>query len=281
MTFGMVADLVDMLVLHPEAKELDAAIGSAMMAIGRALSEKSYLMNIHLAVRAASDPENYGPAYLGNLLGNFVPGASGVHTYANQDPYLRDARSFIDRSMAGLPGYSEAMPPRRDAFGEPVWRKRGLTSNEDNDVVEDEHARIILDTGNGIRPPSPRRGGIDLREVTLSDGRNAYDLMQERAAGLEGRNLKTELAKVIQSQNYQKLVDGDPSLRGTKLGALMRVVRQFREGAYMSMLRDYPELRKMIAQAQIDVKAEYDAKNGTGRKRSPSEVEELLKSMGY
>lgn len=161
---------------------------------------------------------------------------------ANQDQHLREARALLDRMMNDMPGYSETLPPQRVSFGEPIWRKRGLSTTSDRDFVEKEHTRIILETGYGIRPPDAIRNGLDLRDVTLSDGRNAYDVYRELVADSPGKkSLKKSLARLIESNSYQNLVDDDPKLKGTKLGLISKVASKYRTAAWWRLLKQYPE----------------------------------------
>lgn len=282
MVFGMAADLVDMQVTHPNTKDAQKGATAVVVALAKSFSEKTFLMNINQAIKALSEPDKNMGKFVGNLAGNLVPGSSAMRSYANADQHLREARTFIDHTMKGLPGYSETLPPQRDSFGDPMWRKRGLTTDSNPDIVENEHMRIIMETGSGIRPPGPVHGGLDLRDITLSDGQNAYDVYQQLAAKPKtgGRSLKDTLAGIIKSPRYERLVDGDPSLKGTKLGLLMDVVSKYRGAAWKVMLRDYPELRKEVLKSQIDVKAAMDAKKQS--QQSPQQnVRKMLEEMGY
>lgn len=282
MPFGMVADLVDMLVLNPGNRKAEEGIMAVGVALANSFSEKTFLMNLNQVIDALSNPGEGGQnisKYLGNLGGNLIPGSSAWRNYANQDPYMRDARTFLDRMMSGMPGYSETIPPQRDAFGDPIWRKRGLTTGDDVDLVESEHNRIINETGDGIRPPSPHQGGVDLRKVTLSDGRNAYDVYQRLVADPgSGPSLKDSLARLIESPGYERLVDGDPQLLGTKIGALMNVVSRYRQAGKAALLRAYPELRQQMAQSQVDVRSQLQ---GSSSNQTRPGLEELLTSLGY
>lgn len=284
MSFGLMADLVDMRYHHPAAKEAEKAELAIASALFKSFSDRSFLQNTDRAIRAFTDPERNLERFMGSLAGAMVPGSSALKAYANSDHYLREARGVVDIAMRDLPGYSETLPPRRDSFGEPIWRQRGLTSIQGLDVVEAEHVRIITETGEGIRPPAPSRNGVDLRDVPLSDGRNAYDLFQERTAQGGGgkKTLKAALEKLITSKGYAKLVDGPATVDGTKLAAMGDIVRRYREIAYKSMLRDYPELRQEIMKRQTDVRAAIKDKRAR-EEGPPSAAETLqkLKDMGY
>lgn len=279
MPFGMVADVVDMMVTNPGNKKSTDGIMAVGVALASSFSDKTFLMNLNQVIQALANPGEGGEniaKYVGNLSSNLIPGSSGIKAYANGDEYMREARTFLDRTMAGMPGYSQSLPPQRDSFGDPVWRKRGLTTGGAEDTVEAEHNRIILETGFGIRPPTPHHNGLDLRTVTLSDGRNAYDVYQE----LSAVGLKDQLAKIINSESYSQLIDGDPQLNGTKVGALMDVVGRFRQVGKAQMLRAYPELRQMLSQGQLDHRAKLQEAQQGQQSGRPS-VREMLTNMGY
>lgn len=282
MPFGMVADLVDMLVINPDNRKADAGIMAVGVALANSFSEKTFLMNLNQVIQALANPGEGGDniaKYVGNLSRNLIPGSSAWSNYANQDPYMRDAREFLDRTMAGMPGYSENIPPQRDAFGDPIWRKRGLTTGGDVDLVESEHNRIINETGHGIRPPSPHHNGVDFRKVTLSDGRNAYDVYQQSVADPgSGPTLKESLARLIESDGYQRLVDGAADTNGTKIAALMDLVSKYRQAGKAALLRDYPELRQMLSASQMDVRARLQ---GNQKSTPRPSTEDLLRSLGY
>lgn len=282
MPFGMVADIVDMTITHPDTREAEKGAMAVGVSLAKAFSEKTFLMNVNQLIRALSEPESNMARYLGGMAGNtMIPASSALRNYANSDPYMREARGFLDNALKGMPGYSEDLPPQRDAFGSPLWRKRGLTTNQKLDLVDAEHSRIIMETGYGVHPPQPTRNGVDLREVTLADGRNAYDLLQERAAQPpKGKSLKSTLAKLIESDQYDRLVDGPGDVRGTRLNAIRGVVAKYREVAFKSMLKDYPEFRQQLYQKQLQVKSEFTSQKANDREQ-PSNAEELLSTLGY
>lgn len=278
--FGIVADLVDIQVTHPDSKAAQKGSIAALLAISEAVTDRSFLRSLNEAVKAFSQPDFQMEKYASTMAGNLVPASSALKNYANDDTYLREARGFVDNMMRDMPGYSGSLPPRRDAFGEPIWKQRGLTSSSNPDLVEEEHNRIILETGEGIRPPSASSWGVDLRDINLKDGRNAYDLYQERVTEVGNVGLKKTLDRLIKSKSYQKLVDGPSDVKGTKLNALSRTVSKYREIAKKSLLRDYPELREVATKKQKEVRSKMAAMKND-EKPQGNDVEKLLKSMGY
>lgn len=278
MVFGMIADLVDIHSLHPDRVD-DSQRGMAAVAVALAknFGEKTFLLNLNNALRALTEPEPNAARFLGGLAGNLIPGSSAFRGYINPDPYLREARGIVDNAMRDMPGYSESLPPQRDVYGEPVWRRRGLTTNQESNLVEEEHQRIIEETGKGIGRISPNRNGVDLRDVILEDGRNAYDVLQEYA----GDGLKDALAKVIQSENYQKLVDGDAETEGTKLSVLADVVSKFRTRAFKRLKAESPLLRAQLMKRQLDVRADLLSKRSEtrGQQQEPGARELIDRAM--
>lgn len=273
LVFGMIADLVDIRYLHPDrVEESQRGMAAVAVALAKNFGDKAFLLNLNSALRAATDPERNLERFAGSLAGNLIPGSSAIRGYVNPDPYLREARGIVDNAMRDMPGYSESLPPQRDVYGEPVWRRRGLTTSQESDLVEEEHQRIMEETGKGIGRVSPNRDGVDLRDITLENGRNAYDLLQEYS----GDGLKETLAKVIQSDNYQLLVDGDAESKGTKLSVLADVVSKYRTRAFKRLKAESPLLRAHLRKRQMDVRAELLSKRSESRGQKEPGARELI-----
>jgi len=238
-------------------------------------------MNINQLMRALTEPDANMEKFLGGLAGNLVPGSSALRNYVNQDPYIREARGLIDNMMRGMPMYSETLPPVRDAFGEPVWRKRSLTTdNSQEDMVDEEMNRIILETGFGISPPASTENGVDFRDVKLADGRNAYDKFQELAAdptGGKGKTLKKAVGDLIQTEAYQLLSDGAGDVPGTKLNAIRKVVSQYRQAAKKKLFAQHPELVQQLMKRKVESAAAL-RKNREASETNP--VQSLVNQLG-
>lgn len=276
MAFGMIADLMNLKTIDEDA-DITAALGAVILSLSKNFSDRTFLQNINQALRAFSEPETHLEKWAGNVAGNTIPLSSLIRGL-NPDPYMREARSFVDSTLKNLPGYSETLPPVRDAFGEPVWRRIGLTTTADEDEVEAEHNRIILETGRGIGKPDPKLADVDLRDITLSTGRNAYDRLQELTARpAQGPTLKEALAKLIRSETYQRLPDGDAGVTGTRLNAMGRVVGAYREAARKALLRESPELRQAVGQRQRQAAAAF-LENRRAKSKEPG-ARELLESL--
>jgi hypothetical protein len=250
MSMSMVADLVEALQHDPDGGETENGILALTLALAKKLSDRTFLLNMHQTLQALTDPGQRGERWLGNLAGNTIPFSSAMRGI-NPDPYLRDARGFIDTALKNLPGYSQTLPPVRDAFGEPIWKSISITSTDRADIVEAENNRIILETGSGIHKPSPRWEGLDLRDITLKSGRTAYDRFQELSGHVPGQKpLKYHLEKLIKSKTYRDMPDGDPGVTGTRLNALNKIITKYREAARYALIRENPELKQFIKARQ-------------------------------
>lgn len=254
MPFTMVADLVDTMRLHPDSKDAEAGMGAVLLAIAKNFSDKTFLQSINQAVDAFADETgSKTEKWLGNIAGNTIPLSSALRGYANPDPYLRDARGFLDNALKGMPGYSETLPPIRDSFGEPVWRTIGMSTTSEADEVEAEHTRIMLETGKSLGKPETDLGGADLRDITLSTGQNAYDRLQELSGQLPNQpSLKQRLAEIIRSDWYQELPDGDSDVVGTRMNVLSRQASKYRKAAKGVLLMENPELQELAYKRQKD-----------------------------
>jgi hypothetical protein len=255
MAMTMVADLAEALRHDPDGTKAEMGIGALSMALAKNFSDKTFLQNIHQALEALSDTSGgKGERYLATIAGNTIPLSSALRG-VNPDPYMREARTFIDTMLKNMPGYSETLPPTRDVFGEPVWRRIGLSTNSEADTVEAEHTRIMLETGKGFGRPDPKLGDVDLRDVTLKDGRNAYDIYQRLSGQIPGKpSLKELLAREIKKPAYQDSPDGDSDVTGTRLNRIGSLTQKYRQAARNDLMRRYPELQPLIKQRQREAR---------------------------
>ncbi|MDO6965785.1 hypothetical protein [Rhizobium alvei] len=228
-------------------------------------------------IDALSDPENKMEKFLGSTLGSMVPMSSAMRGYVNTGPYLREARSLLDRMLKDIPGYSQGLPPRRDIYGEPVARRIGVSTTMKEDPVEAEVNRIMLETSEGISMPQPTHNGVDLREITLKSGQNAYDRYQELAAKPEdkGPSLKESLEKLISTEDYQAMPDGETSQLGSRLNAIQGIIQKYRAVAFKRLQMENPEIGAAMLQHKYKAAAKY-----LDNKGQTSAGDQLRKSLG-
>jgi hypothetical protein len=253
MIFGMAADLTD-ISQHPERADVSKNMGGALMvAVTQNVMNKTFLQSVNQTVKALQDPERSFGNKLGSVLSAMIP-ASSLLRGTNPDPYLRDARSLLDDVLYQMPGYSDTLAPKRDVFGKAVVAQRGLWTNSKPDPVEEELARIMLDTGKGFSAPSPTRNSVDLRDLKTADGKNVFDELQV-LSGQPSPNmpdLKSALAKVMKLPIYKAAVDGDPADAGSKSNLLAAVIQNYRDAAFQIILVKNPDVRKAVNQRKLD-----------------------------
>lgn len=280
MVMGMAADAIMIDQLTGREGDSEEVFGPIFTAILGHVTDRTFLRSFHGAVTALNDPSGRGTRFLGQMVGNTVPGASGLK-FMTADDRLTDARGILDNAIKNVPGASLTVPSRRDVFGEPVLKQLGLVAKDDsNDPVEAEHQRILLVTGKGLGHPSPRLGDTDLRDITLTDGRNAFDVLQEYMRKIPGQkvSLKDTLRKVIDHPNYPNFPDGAPDLRGTKSWALARATSRYRKAAKAKFLSDYPDMAELSVERLKEAMKQYQG--NVRRQKNKGDVDRLFDSLG-
>ncbi|WP_018430102.1 hypothetical protein [Hoeflea sp. 108] len=277
--FGIMADLMDALYAleGEETPELGAAIGGLLVAVSRQFTDKTYLTGVGQVLEALMQPEgNRLKSWANNTASNFVP-FSGALRQMNPDPHLRQARELTDKLMATIPGLSENLPARYNAWGDPL-RRVGLWSSDEDQLVDREMQRLLVETGVAITAPQPVHDGVDLRDLTLSDGGNAYERYQQLAGHPpKGLPLKAMVAKRMASRTYQLAPDGPMDVKGTKLWLLHPVIDAYRKRAKQMLKRD-PVVRDAFRADELKVRAQWKANKAAAGQQSP--MKKLGSSFG-
>lgn len=256
--FGIIADIMDAQHNLQNAAspnhDVDAAIYALCISLAKQFTSRTYLLSLTQAIDAMSDPDRNGATFMGGLAQSMVPFSSATRQLS-QDDYMRDARTMADKLMQVTPGLSEKLPPKYNWLGQPVLNRQGLWTDDNGSLVDMETQRLGLEGGGAtINVPSPNidyGGGakLDLRDITLSDGRDAYAVFQELSGKPTPRAtpLVDQVAKVMRSKAYSLAPDGDRDVKGTKLWMLGSVVSKYREAAKKVLLKD-PNIRQEITQ---------------------------------
>jgi hypothetical protein len=236
MLFGVAADFVELSHLMSEEDQSNIAalvIGS----VSKNMVSKTWLRGVSEAAEAWNDPDRYGPKWIQNFAGTSIP--TGVAQWARtQDPYLREARSVLDKLKERIPGYRETLPVKRDLFGEAI--KLGgaagpdimspiYTSAAKNDPIIGELVRL------GIAPAKPTR---QIRGAELNA--EEYDKLQE----VTGRIARRGLTALINDPQWQKLPDD------AKTDLIDGVFRKARDMGRASVISQFPDVVPRIIQAK-------------------------------
>lgn len=264
---GIVADLQDYMhamELEETTPDVDAVIGGLSLALAKQFTSKTYLTGISdfmEAVTAGDTNADKARRYVARIASNFLPYSAAMRQLGG-DQYMREARTMMDKLMDTLPGNSN-IPARYDAWGEPILNRPGLWTSDTGEVVDTEIQRMILVGGEGPGKVSPYAGsGVDLRDISLEDGRNAYEVYQQltsKPTSNTSKTLKEAAAEVIQSEAYQKAPDGPLGVKGTRLYLLDKLVMSKYRAAAMKVLKQDRNVRDAILRRQRKVLDHYEA----------------------
>ncbi|MCS4240918.1 hypothetical protein M2418_000420 [Rhizobium sp. BIGb0125] len=265
--FGIIADIQDALHVAQQSgdDELEDSITAAMVGLGISLAKqftsRSYLLSLNQALSALSDPERQGKVFVGGIAQSMVP-FSAATRQLSQDSYMREARTVTDRMLQVIPGLSETLPPRFNWLGQSILNRQGLWTDDNGSLVDIETVRLGLEGSSVMGPPSYtmgyKGGKVDLRDITLTTGENAYIKLQELAGkpGPNAKSLRDVIAKVMASERYKDAPDGDMQTPHTRPWMLATEVSRYRDFAAKRILRD-KNVRDGLMKAQRKVKDHF------------------------
>jgi endonuclease YncB( thermonuclease family) len=165
-TIGTVADLVDLESFMTD-KQRERSFTLVMAAVVNNLSSKTWLSGISSAMEAVSDPNRYMDNFVARTAGAIAVPAFVAQMARSSDPVTREARGWLDRIKSRVPGLSDDLPARRDAFGRtmeseggvgpdflsPIWTK---TAKNDPTVA------ALLKAGAHVTAPRRKVGDREL-----------------------------------------------------------------------------------------------------------------------
>lgn len=260
---GMAADAAEMWNhIQGEGSERDREKMATMViaSLAKNLVNKTYMEGFARIVDVIHDPQRYGEGWMKQFLGSFVP--SGVaHLERLTDPTISETQGVLDAIKARIPGLSQALPPKRNLWGEVIHFQGALgpdvvspfyQSREAGSPIDDEIVRNRVDS---IRTPTARSvfAGVELTPQQIS----RFQEIMGQEVRHNGLPLKDYLNNLIQAPEYQEMTDGP---MGGKAFQITRVVHQFREEAKNLMIHEDPELRMRI----LGIKArKVEARTGT------------------
>lgn len=264
---GLVADAHDLIKYGDEAGGTD--LGTAVMAaLMHNFVNKPYMEGIANWTEAASsqDPRKthkFLSAFAAAVIPRFVQQFNG-------DEHFREVKGYAEELKAKLPIFSQSVPMRYDAYGEPIMRTPNgpLMLNRLINPVKyqgEKPSSIVAQHIEDLRQgfgPAPRfliGGSIDLADAQQfgrnAEGQTPWDRFNEVVReGKHGEGgIDARLRKVIESGKWDKLSAGDPTMapggtrwiraqaemEGMRKKALAAVLHEFRklDTAYVAMNR--------------------------------------------
>lgn len=200
----------------------------AISAFMSAVKDQTYLEGVANLLDAIEDPARFGETFLSRVASGFVPFSAALRSAAQAtDPFVRQPEGIGERVAAGLPGLSQAVRPRLDAFGRPIERiptQQGIGAVTDprrvspvrTDPVDVELARV--------RGAVPDLSPVGFVGRTVG-GVKLDDAQRFRYQELAGRLTYERLSRLFSLPDYARL----PEARKAKL--IEGVVRDAREAA--------------------------------------------------
>lgn len=199
-TLGMAADYVDKSGKMTE-RQADEQAMTLTASIIQNLENKVWLSGMADFAQAVDDPERYGPAYVRRTLATLaVP--VGVNQVAQTfDPVPREAKTIGEQVQSRIPGLSDDLRPRLDAWGRPILKEGGLgpdivspvyRSTRRHEGENNEALRLGLKVSDPSRIVAGRR---------LSDGEfHAYRMQA-------GTMMRDGLGQAMASPSWKGLSD--------------------------------------------------------------------------
>jgi hypothetical protein len=277
--FGIVADIQDYIHASgdPNASKVQAAISTLAYSLVKQVASKTYILGLTHVMEAFTDPDRNLSKFAAGVGSEVIPFSSAMR-FGNPDPYLREVRTFVDGMMANLPGFSEKLNPRRDWAGEPVRARNTFLSTAPGDHLTAELQRMEM-LGYSPVGPTPDMKHADLRDVTMTNGRNAWDVYQELAGKPtpSSPTVREQAEKVVNTAAYQRAPDGPIDVPGTKMFLLHNPMIAYRKAAEGLLLRD-ENVRKAVLAAQQKVVDAYKATENTGK--APAAVQGARDTLG-
>ncbi len=253
------------------------ALIAATVAVGKQFANKSYLLGANQFLDALMDPEAKGERFLGQAAASMVP-YSSLTRQLDGDEYMKDAMSIADSMRAVTPGLGEGVPHRRNWLGErvgaPGFSGAFITTGDVEPIVA-EAQRLALRTGKAFGKMSYTQKEVDLRDITLKDGRTAYEALQDLTRNPRSTNrgstLTQALNKLVNTEAYDKLPDGDATIQNSKAGMISKTLNKYREAAWKRLLQTSPEVREAFKTEQQKSMDMFREVRGLPRKTEPDQ----------
>jgi len=292
--FGIIGDLKENLI-NINDKQKEDLFTSAALTVMKNASNKLYLRGISDALELIANPtENAFSKFFGGVAGNIIPYASlrnqGIPFILEPDKASYETRGFIDRILARTGLGDKFLEPRRDILtGKPIektpsslylnpdgiasfsfWLQGPSLVGRQIDIKDNpvayEVARLRIPL---TEPQKVKYGTVDLTTYKKNN-QSAYDYMLENIgkAKIQNKTLTEFLQNTFDSTTYQNLQEGNQEYDGGKEIYIKKIFKGFKDQAYYSMIKEYPEVKKAIETA---VKTKYGFRKNITRDENGSD----------
>lgn len=261
---GIIADLMELAATTSHTTDQDLAIKTASAMLARQFKNKLFFSSLAGFFAGMQDSSgSAGSRFAAGQLSVVVP--PGLSQF-NTDPYIREARSVVERIRARTPWGSRGLDAARDPLGRALLAPSGsgwlpVTSYAPK---KDPVGRVLVDVyqkaGKTLERASPVRDGVDLREVVrpseeLKRDQSAYDRLQQLSQQL---GVEQGLRDLFESKMF---ADASDELRVEMTQAR---ISEYRDRAYAQVLKEYgpllePLQREALARRKSGERNDFSA----------------------
>lgn len=261
---GLMADLALNHEYNPDSIDADdqssVALSGMLAAMANNLTNKTYLQGIERFMQALTDPSKHGSRFVAAAMTSYIPNLVGTVNAAYVDPTLRDTDTdviglIVDSMYNRVPGMSENLLPKRDIFGRE--RKRKEMAGPDllipimkSDIISDVAYNEMVNLRVNFGAPSRYRESVDLSEIRLENGRNAYDQYQELVGTikLNGKTIEQAINDLVNSGQYQRAAATTESdlIESPRALMLKGVLYRYRAAAFNDLRLKDKKLRDLF-----------------------------------
>jgi hypothetical protein len=198
-TFTQIAALVE--ASEADDKDIVGKAGQVTNTIAKNFVSQSYMSGIADIMDAIAEPERYGSGVINRMAtGMLVPYSSFTRTVAQTaDTTIRKPESLLESLKASIPGLSQQVPARLNAFGETTQRETpAFFPINYTTEIETALNKELADTDTGIGYVSGKVGSISLNNKEESE-------YQQVVGGI----IKSALEKLISSPEYAGLTKAE------------------------------------------------------------------------
>lgn len=266
---GIVADLMELAQTSSHTEDQDLALKTASAMLARQFKNKLFFTSLAGFFTGLQDASGAGGArFAAGQLSFIVP--PGLAQF-NNDPYIREARTVVERIKSRTPWGSRGLDAARDPLGRALLAPTGsgwlpVTSYAPK---KDPVGRVLVDVyqkaGKSLEWPAPTRDGVDLREVVkhsdaLQRNQTAYDRYQQltQELGVEG-GLKT----LFESKMFQNASDD------LRVEMVQARISEYRDKAYVQVLKEYGTLLEPLRKEALAKRKEGDRNDFSALLREP------------
>lgn len=257
---GFITDVGEVLTHGPDGADKDNLGAAALAAFANLTVNKTYLRGLTDFLEVfQSDNDRSINKYINTVTSGYIP---NFLKWWQNDPLVREANDMV-QAMKRKSFGSEDVPPQRNILGEPINAKTGSSwplawssGDPDRDNIlnrmspfsyskqlPDDVVGELAGLGKGFSKVSPTEDGLDLRTIRDSNGRYAYDRLQELTGEVKigGKTLRERLTEHVGGDVYKALKVADPE-KESAAESVSQIINAYRRAARQQMYKEFPKV---------------------------------------